>query len=89
MIKAGRILVLLAGLGIILGIAVRASAKDSGSRGVIQFQGVGGTIQIWSQDVALLQERIGVISEEAFDPAYYSTYSVAATQQGSESLGSP
>ena len=45
--KAGRILALLVGLGIIVGAAARAEAgENTGSRGAVQFQGVGGTVQI-------------------------------------------
>lgn len=74
--KAGRILALLVGLGIIVGAAARAEAgENTGSRGAVQFQGVGGTVQVWSGDVILLQDRIGVISGAAFDPAFYSTFS--------------
>ncbi len=80
--KAGRILVLLAGLGIIVGIAVMAEAKENtGSCGAVQFQGVGATIQALGQDVTLLQGRIGAISEEVFDPALYSAYSTPAQDQ--------
>lgn len=80
--NAGRILVLLAGLGIIVGIAVRAEAKeDTGSRGTVQFQGVGGSVQAWSRDVALLQDRIDAISGEIFDPAFYSAYSASVQDQ--------
>lgn len=78
--KAGRILALLAGLGIILGIAVRTKAEDTGSRGALQFQGVGGTVQIWSQDVSILQDRVCTIPEEAFDPGYYSVYTAIGTE---------
>ncbi len=80
--NVGRILVLLAGLGIIVGIAVRAEAKENtDSRGTVQFQGVGGSVQAWSQDVTLLQDRMGVISGEVFDPAFYSAPSAPAQDQ--------
>lgn len=73
--RAGRILALLVGLGIIVVAAVRLEAEENtGSRGAVQFQGVGGTVQAWGQDVVLLQDRIGVISSEVFDPALYSTF---------------
>lgn len=78
--KAGRILVLLTGMGIILGIAIRAEAEEIGSRGVMRFQGVGESVQAWSQDVAVLRDRTGMVSEEAFDPAHYSAYPVTQMQ---------
>lgn len=71
--KGGRILVLLAGLGIILGIGIRTRAEEvTGSCGALQFQGAGGIVRAWGRDVALLQDKLCGISEEVFDPAYYA-----------------
>lgn len=71
--KGGRILVLLAGLGIILGIGIRTRAEENiSSSGALQFQGPEGIVQARSQDTALLQDKVWGISEEVFDPAYYS-----------------
>lgn len=71
--KAGRIGILLAGMVIILGIAVRADAAEvAASRGTFLFRSTEGDVSIWAEDIALLQDKISGISEEVFDPGYYA-----------------
>lgn len=73
MMKAQRIGVLLAGIGIILGIAVTVKAQEeSRSSGTIQFQSIEAAVGAWSEDILLLQKRVSGISVEAFDPENYS-----------------
>lgn len=71
--KAGRILVLLAGMGIVLRIALTAKADEAiGSCNTLQFQSIQGNMQIWAEDINLLQDKLSGIPQEAFRPDYYS-----------------
>lgn len=71
--KAGRILALLAGTGIVLGIALTAKADEATvSRNTLQFQSIQGNMQIWAEDINLLQDKLSGIPQEAFRPDYYS-----------------
>lgn len=73
MMKAQRIGVLLAGIGIILGIAVTVKAQEeSRSNGTIQFQSIEAAVEGWSEDILLLQKKVSGISVKAFDPENYS-----------------
>lgn len=73
MMKAKRIGVLIAGISIILGIAVTARAQeDRRSNGTVQFQSIEAAVGAWSEDIRLLQEKVSGISEQTFDPENYS-----------------
>ena len=73
MMKAQRIGVLLAGIGIILGIAVTVKAQEERrSNGTIQFQSIEAAVGGWSEDILLLQKKVSGISVKAFDPENYS-----------------
>ncbi len=64
---------LLAGMGVVLGIAMTAEAEEGiQSRGTFQFHSAAGAVSIWAEDISLLQDKISGIPKEAFDPGYYS-----------------
>lgn len=73
MTRMGRIAILTAGTCLVLATAVRAEADESmQSRGTIQFQGTEGTVQTWTEDIMLLQEKVRGIPVQAFAPEKYS-----------------
>lgn len=55
------------------GIA-RAAAADTGikSKGNIIYESSAGSVKLYAEDIALLQEKISSIPEEIFDPYLYS-----------------
>ncbi len=70
-------------IGIPLAVkASEASDESIKSYGSFFYEGADGSVRFYSEDLALLQEKLSSVPDEIFDPALYSPWeSVEVTEQ--------
>ncbi len=70
-------------IGIPLAVKASEASDDSiKSYGSFFYEGADGSVRFYSEDLALLQEKLSSVPDEIFDPALYSPWeSVDVTEQ--------
>ncbi len=78
---------ILCAMVILIGIPLAAKASEASdaaikSYGSFVYDGADGSVRFYSEDLALLQEKLSSVPDEIFDPALYSPWeSVDVTEQ--------